>query len=1212
MKKTLLALFGAACCCAFAALKPGYVRHGDLKPADQVPKEMDVVISNYLSSAGYVPSVTTNVEYVVSNVTTHETHWITNNFVDAKTYNVTNNFYEVTNRTEYVTKQVTNEVFNVQTFNYEYWHTNNFVIVTNRYFYDTFVTTNRIVDAKETHYTNNFYEVTNRYFNSYFTNTLVNVYYNYETNYVNNVISNFNTHEDHWITNNVVLNVTNNTHEVHNVTNNFYDTVYETTNLYFVTSVTNNVYQRVHVTNDVTTVSNVTINVSSVTNWYNDRIMFTNGTERFVIQANNKKYSRYRYGETTNTSSSTAWTDQYGAIGHRWSTALTPLVPIQSPTDHPGADDVYRPLAHLYVPTLLSMGCAEGEYDQFWKAGSGDDEIRIYGVLTPVRYVYSGESWGGATADVAYTELALRVTGGYEVRSGSTTTNYVSATTVPGVGDYMMSILPWSDYNTVNGDSTSTAELFPDGSGQHRFYAFNKLPCVVRPQTGQFWYATNLFATAVRSASRKWINSGNPSWTPYYVQSTTNMTTVTGHWTPYESELVDFNELYDYGSLYTAEDIVTNKWFQDRLDQAMDDAMKDYVDASYVNATNAAEAARIANESITYASNTLATVTNQVAAAVTNVINGVNEAVDSAEFARDAAIAAANSANAAVSGAQQAAADAKFQYDMIQSFTNWFYTAVNDGSIITNMSVHVYTDGVARAALTITNGYVKTIDANTGRFTALSGSLGGSKSGDLATQAELDAVRPKFMSDLEGCVTGGHVVSYDVYFDTAGKVQGSFKVNFDKYTIVSATGGTLDGARSYEVFDVTAGPNTSTKYGQLTGAYYFWKESTGVGSIELRSTSLYERVYDFTQTGDPVTQYYGKEWSVLKTSDVTTPLAYDESAAVSAGLDPLQGFVQALVELKYGVTTNSPVATQSDLADATGSLSDSLAALGADVTNRTDTLTTNLNTISGSVSSLKSDMDSEIDVLTTNLTYVSNQVVSLNKSLTSLKSTVTSQGKTLTSQGTKISTLETNVSSLQTTVNNLSSRVSALETWKTKVTDVLAYVIPEAKVTVTNVYFGYVWTGSGNSVSCNSYTGGANMIVDAWSASPSISRQSSNISGTYKMDAKKFSITDITLYLGTADTDVATGSKMFYTLTMDGESHRDFVYLGKSLDDIKDGGSFQFSVVNYSNSSTWKPNVYYVTEGTESAPTAATYRYYSTYMAYRLDCTIEVEPITLP
>ena len=1203
MKKTLLALFGAACCCAFAALKPGYVRHGDLKPSDQVPKEMDVVISNYLSSAGYVPSVTTNVEYVVSNVTTHETHWITNNFVDAKTYNVTNNFYEVTNRTEYVTKQITNEVFNVQTFNYEYWHTNNFVIVTNRYFYDTFVTTNRIVDAKETHYTNNVYEVTNRYFNSYFTNTLVNVYYNYETNYVNNVISNFNTHEDHWVTNNIVLNVTNNTHEVHNVTNNFYDTVYETTNLYFVTTVTNNVYRRVHVTNDVTTVSNININVSSITNWYNDRIMFTNGTERFVIQANNKKYSRYRYGETTNTSSSTAWTDQYGAIGHRWSTALTPLVPIQSPTDHSGADDVYRPLAHLYVPTLLSMGCAEGEYDQFWKAGPGDGETRIYGVLTPVRYVYSGESWGGTTADVAYTELALRVTGGYVVQSGSTVTNYVSATTIPGIGDYMMSALPWSDYSTVNDDSTSTTELFPDGSGMHRFYAFKSLLGVIRPQTGQLWYVTNLVATSVRPASRRWINSSDPGWTPYYVQSTTNMTTVTGYWTPYESELVDFNELYNYGSLYTAEDIVTNQWFQDRLDQAMDDAMKDYVDASYVNATNAAEAARIANEAIVYSSNTLATVTNQVAMAVTNVINGVNEAVDSAEYARGAAIAAANTANAAVSGAQQAAADAKFQYDLISSFTNWFYQAVNDGSVVTN--VHSYTDGVARAALVVTNGYVKTIDASTGEFTMLSGTLGGSASGDLATQAELDAVRPKLMSDLEDCVTGGRTVSYDVYFDDAGKVQGSFKVNFDKYTIFSAPGGTLDGSRCYEVFDVTAGPNTSSTYGKLKNAYYYWNASTGAGYIELFSTSSYGRTYDFTQAGDPVTQYYGAEWSVLKTSDVTTPYAYDESAAASAGLNPLQDFVQALVELKYGVTTNSPVATQSDLDDATDKWSGSLAALGTDVTNRTDAL-------SAEVADVKSDLSSEAATFTTNLTYVSNQVVSLNKSLSNLKSTVTSQGTTLTSQGKKISTLESSVSSLQSSVSSLSSRVTTLETWKTELTDVLKYVVPEAKVTVTNVYFGYVWTGSGNSISRRSYTGGANMVVDAWGASPSASRQSSNISGTYVYDGMKFSITDITLYLGTADTDVATGSKMFYTLTMDGESHRDFVYLGKSLDDIKNGGSLQFNTYYDSSSSTWKPNVYYVTEGTESAPTAATYRYYSTYMAYYLHCLIKVDPITLP
>ena len=786
--RTLLAIAvsAAALCAAAVTMKPGYRYHREVLPSDRVPVDLELVMSNYLHDAGYVPSHVTNTETVVYNVTnnftevrdvtnnfyevreftnvfhqvtnilTRETveitnnvtrnfyteHWYTNNLYEVREFTnvvhevneVTNNIYQIfsneyrnvvyetTNRTEYVTNNVTDEIWHTVVYSNVYEN-----VISNRWIYDhreTHVTnnlvtwaTNVLTEVRE--FTNNFTDVfwytnnvtlnvTNNFYEEHWhTNNIhtveTNEFYNeiYNTVIVTNsivvpVTNNF--YNETWVTNNIVLDRTNNIHTVTfsnvywTVHEDFYHTNYETrvvaetnythevhTNVeeyYIFTTeeITNTVVQLREITN-VYVQSNVTENVfnaitNNYSNWYTDRISFTNGTERHEIDALNKRYAAYR--RVVERYDGPYWTSD--KFSHVFGTNQVPLF-------KSGGDVAFATFG------MLSIGNGEDSRDSLDVKAS---DIHLTGYVVPILDFLDADSYSEQQGyDCWPVLLGFKVAGGYYgVTAG--TTNYVTATTVPGIGDYLIGGYAILGANYVY---TDNPVLTFKGSEYAVFHY-----CLREDGTLRWIQGAEPDGRAMTLTSGKTgavVPSSEYSHTTY-TRHDGGVDVWTTNWTHYVSELADFNDLLHYGSIWTAEDVVTNRVFI----ETMEDAMYPYTFASYTNMVQAAGYARQTAADAQTVVDYMETADQRISAAIsTATADAVGAKNDAYSYMRAAQTANA-SAQTAAGDAQTAQAKAEFAYDLIQTFTNWFYEAVNAGQVVTNVHNYYAVDQTARDAVT--------------------------------------------------------------------------------------------------------------------------------------------------------------------------------------------------------------------------------------------------------------------------------------------------------------------------------------------------------------------------------------------------------------------------------------------------------------------------------------------------------------------------------
>ena len=804
MRKLLAIAASAAALCASAVdWKPGYRYHREVLPSDRVPVDMELVMSNYLHDAGYVPSHVTNTETVVYNVTNNfiVVHDVTNNFYEVReftnvfhqvtniltretveiTNNVTRNFYtehwytnnlyevreltnvvhevneitnnitqvfsneyrnvvyETTNRTEYVTNNVTDEIWHTVVYSNVYEN-----VISNRWIYDhreTHVTnnlvtwaTNVLTEVRE--FTNNFTDVfwyTNNLVTwatnvltevREFTNNFTDVFW-YTNNVTLNVTNNFyeehwhtnnihtvetnefyhetyntvvitnsivvpvtnNFYNETWITNNIVLDRTNNIHTVTfsnvywTVHEDFYHTNYETrivaetnythevhTNVeeyYIFTTeeITNKVVQLREITN-VYVQSNVTENVfntitNNYSNWYTDRISFTNGTERHEIDALNKRYMAYR--RVVERYDGPYWTSD--KFSHVFGTNQVPLF-------KSGGDVAFATF------DMLSVGDGEDSCDSLDVKSS---DIHLTGYVVPLLDFLDADSYSEQQGYACWPVLlGFKVAGGYYgITAG--TTNYVTATTVPGIGDYLIGGYTIFGANYVYTDNPVLTFKGPEYTVFHY--------CLREDGTLRWIPGAEPDGKAMTLTSGKTgaaVSSSEHSHTTYTRHDGGGIDVVTTNWTHYVSELADFNDLLHYGSIWTAEDVVTNRVFV----ETMEDAMYPYTFASYTNMVQAAGYARQTATDAKTVTDYMETADQKISAAISTATADAIDAKNLAQSYASTARAAQNNANNAASQAQTAQAKAEFAYDLIQTFTNWFYEAVESGGVVTN--VHVY------------------------------------------------------------------------------------------------------------------------------------------------------------------------------------------------------------------------------------------------------------------------------------------------------------------------------------------------------------------------------------------------------------------------------------------------------------------------------------------------------------------------------------------
>lgn len=933
----------------------------------------------------YYTTHKTNNYYFVTNLVTHEDHWVTNNFT-------------------WTTNIVTRE---------DHWITNN-VIDTHE---DHWIT-NNIIYTHEDHYvTNNFYEVTNFVEHTYHTNNFyetvyqttnvyhtvyetTNLYHNvYETNNLTTVSNIYhNTYTDHWHTNNLVEHTWHTNNLVVNTLSNVFVTVNVTNRedyyVYTTERVTNEVETVKYIT-DVYVTSNLTVvgtNHSHYSHWYTDRISATNGFSVCEIDALNRIYTQVDeqgfYGKKVKGSS--LW-NTFDANRYTRYVAF-----YDNPIWYPNPLDTTFPLDML-----------EGT--------DGNDGMVLYGKFMPV-FEYMGESrqYSG-----------FLVLGGWLSISG-TTTNWVTSKTAPALNHVIRNYY----------SETTTYITWTNGT----YLASANLPASFRTKAGTMWYNPKngriIYA---------YPYSGSQSYLGNYIYWQTSENTADKMITNRVytvGQLATVDELADYSSAHTASEVVTNSTFVSMVT----DAMYPYTLMSLTNAQNAAASAAAAAGSATTAKSYSDNMPAQVQSAVASATATARTAAQNATSAMANIQTLANTASTAASTSQSYANDAQRTYGLIQAFTNWFYNALVSGGCVTN--VHIYTPDYvidkttykidlnalavyAKGGLTLTmkttassqvttgiavrevgggkngwgvhygskgfvlksgrgaytdyaddfywatDGYwyinVRSVksdgtskqcvcraagspyltssltlnrysgdsststfslltsvtiarysgtstsvdligtlassdeiakaiakevtDRNTAISTAISGevtarntAISTAVSGEVtARNTAIEAKVTSVMSDITSIISASsydHICEYNVYFDTAGQIQGTFKLDTGRYT----SSGSL---RTYQIYDIAQTSYTSSTYGKLSAVQYTWNMSSGSLVVVLTGSKGPSRTYTATQS-NPVANYYGAQWSLIKASDTTYPgsgVVIDTTGKTY--LNPLVRLVQA-------------------------------------------------------------------------------------------------------------------------------------------------------------------------------------------------------------------------------------------------------------------------------------------------------------------------------